>query len=311
MYKLFEVISAIWLIGWIGLGVMVAIAQRDSSVFYIVLPGLFGTGLLGVITKELRFRKLTKEIRSEPSSDNIKEYIRVTKKMKGISEPPSFWSGIIKTYMAAITPDHIDFDLKVELFETLKMIGTRGIPYPRQSNQVINQNREERIKEAGEEGERQVAHALDWLDKSRFKVYSDIRLPYQGRSQQFDTVIVGDKAVFNIETKNLSGDLTIDQEGNWYRVNGETKTGTDNVNFQVKRHNKVLSGVLEDKVPIVDLIVWANIASVLEGTENSPTKIIKVDQLVDYIEEYNEGRSLSPEEISLAKRLIEENIKRT
>lgn len=66
----------------------------------------------------------------------------------------------------------------------------------------------------------------------------------------------------------------------------DKKIGTENVNFQVRRQNKVLSNLLEDRIPIIDLIVWTNVESILEGLEYSQTKIIKIYQLVAYVEEY-------------------------
>ena len=306
-HTVLQIISAIWLVGWIGIFLQHFLTHRSINVPIVILVAPAISVMMRFLKRELLFRQLTHQLIKEPSNDKVKHYTKVVKKMRHSSGSPGFWANIREAYFKVASQEDIDYDLKIELFNALKIMGTIGISYPRKSQRVRKQETEESIREAGEEGERQVRHALDWLDKKRFKVYSDIRLAYQGKSQQFDTVIVGDKAVFNLETKNLTGDLTIHEDGNWYRVHGETKTGTENVNFQVKRHNKVLSSVLQDKVPIVDLIVWANIASVLEGIENSPTKIIKVDQLVDYVESYDEGRSLSPDEVNFAKESIENN----
>ena len=159
-----------------------------------------------------------------------------------------------------------------ELCELLQKKGVSGIYY---TKRFSKEEQEERIRQAGEKGEKDVAHALEWLDKNRFKVFTDVRLPYAGKSQQFDTIIVGDKALFNIETKNFIGNLTIDEEGNWYRTVGGSKIGTENVNFQVRRHNKVLNNILEGELPIVDLIVWSNVESIIEGAQYSSTRIIK------------------------------------
>ena len=120
--------------------------------------------------------------------------------------------------------------------------------------------------------------------------------------------MVGDKAIFNIETKNFIGNLEIDEEGNWYRINGDEVLGTENVNFQVRRHHKVLDQVLENRLPIVDLIVWTNIKSIIRGAQNSSAKILKVDQLEEFIEEYNPGSTLSQEEIKFAIESIKNSI---
>jgi hypothetical protein len=161
---------------------------------------------------------------------------------------------------------------------------------------LSREEQEEKIKKAGEEGEKQVAYALGWLDKDRFKTFNNIRLAAGGESQEFDSVVVGEYAIFNIETKNYVGDLEIDSDGNWYRITHGGKRGMQNPVFQVQRHNKVLNDLLQGKYPIVDLIVWANIESVIYGIENSLVKLVKVDQLVHFIDNYKGDRRLSKDE---------------
>ena len=314
-YIVFRVISSLWLLGW-AVSVLAHFLKGDFAGAVAALIIWFISWLIIRFLKKhlknnLKFNRLSKELKTKPSSEAVRKYIQFFAEVPNDHTPPSFWANVRAAYMSALAQDDIPYDLKVELFEALKIIGTRGIPYPKKSQEIIIEERKERIQEAGEKGERDVEHALEWLDQERFTVYSDISLAYQGRSQQFDTVIVGDNGIFNIETKNFTGDLEIHEDGNWYRVSGETKVGTENVNFQVRRHNKVLSSVLEDQLPIVDLIVWTNIASVLEGIENSPTKIIKVDQLVDFVEDYDEGKNLSEKERAFAKKAIKDHIKTT
>lgn len=60
-------------------------------------------------------------------------------------------------------------------------------------------------------------------------------------------------------------------------------------------------------MPIVDLVVWANVESVIEGASNSPVKVIKVDQLTYFIENFNEGKDLLKEEIDFAVKKIREH----
>jgi hypothetical protein len=144
---------------------------------------------------------------------------------------------------------------------------------------ISQEEQEVKIRQAGEKGEKDVAYALEWLDKNRFQSFKNIRLSHGGESQEFDNIVVGDKAVFNIETKNYIGDLTIDEDGNWYRIVNGHKSGMESPVFQVKRHNKILNNILGSKVTIVDLIVWANVSSVIEGIKNFPVKVIKADQL--------------------------------
>lgn len=253
-------------------------------------------GIINNIRTSRKYKKLIKALASKPTNENVKKYTDFLRKIT-VNNHPSSWNALRQTYNGVKDLESIDYDLRLQLCEVLKKKGTSGIHPPRQYNY---QDKEERIRQAGREGEKQVAYALKWLDKKRFKVFNNIKLSAGGESQEFDSIVVGDRAVFNIETKNYIGNLTIDQDGNWYRIVNGHKTGTENPIFQVKRHHKVLDDLLEGRLPIVDLLVWTNIESVIEGAHNSSVKIIKVDQLTYFIESYNKGSSISKKEIDFA-----------
>lgn len=273
------------------------------GLFLFVPYSLFKSGKIN--RKTLKYGK---KVRGENTNKEVKKYIDFLKEIDLLNTTPDIWGDLRETYRQVATNDDIDYKFKLDLYEQLRLKGTKGIFYPKNPKGYYNEDIEEKIRQAGEEGEKQVGHALDWLDSNRFKVFSDIRLPFKDKSQQFDTIIVGDNGVFNIETKNFVGDLSIDEEGNWYRNVGDKKTGTKNVNFQVRRHNKVLSNLLECRIPIIDLIVWTNVESVLEGLEYSQTKIIKIDQLVTYVEEYKSDEKLLEEDIEFATDTIKNNL---
>lgn len=247
---------------------------------------------------------LGKSLRKKPSNEKVKSYITYIEGRKAVIGNLSTWGDLRETYRQVIALDYIDYKLKVQLFEALRVKGTRGIYHPRNLKHTPGVDKEERIKQAGEEGERQVEHDLKWLDEDKYKIFNNIRLSDGRMSQEFDTIVVGSRAVFNIETKNYIGDLTIDKGGNWYRTINGTKSGTESPVFQVQRHNKILNKVLESKIPIVDLIVWTNVESVIEGVQYSPVKIIKVDQLTYFIESFNQGRALTSSERDFTIRAI-------
>ncbi len=311
MYIILDVFQLITIGIW-GSFLLRFVKSGDSGdVVAILFVGLIMFYILNRVNRykhHLKLLKLGKSLRRKVSNTRVKEYITYLEKRKSVRGSPNTWGSLRETYRQVCLNEDIDYDLKVQLYEALNVKGTRGIASPRKPKRNYNENVEEKIRQAGEEGEKQVGHALDWLDSNRFKIFSDIRLPFGGKSQQFDTIIVGDNGAFNIETKNFVGDFLIDEEGNWYRIIGDKKNGTENVNFQVRRHNKVLSNLLEDRIPIIDLIVWTNVESILEGLEYSTTKIIKIDQLVDYVEEYKSDEKLSEEDVKLATDKIKNNI---
>lgn len=258
-----------------------------------------------VLVSRIRLAIRQRAVMRNPSNETVQAFMAQVRRTL-IHNHPNSWNALRQTYYAIKDSENVDFELRVKLCEVLQKKGVNGVHPPRQH---YLQN-EEKIKQAGQEGEKKVACALKWLDRNRFKVFSNIKLSDGGETQEFDCIVIGDKAVFNIEIKNYAGNLTIDQEGNWYRVVNGHKSGMENPIFQVKRHHKVLNNILESRIPIVDLIVWANIESVIEGTQYSLAKVIKVDQLTYFIEHFNEGRSLSKDETAFAVSKIQSHMQK-
>jgi len=256
---------------------------------------------------QIRLAIRRRAVMRNPSNETVQAFMAQVKRTP-INNHPRSLNALRQAYYAVKDAEHVDFELRLKICEVLQKKGVNGVHPPRPHHPLLN---EERIRQAGEEGEKKVAYALKWLDRNRFKVFSNIRLSDGGETQEFDSIVIGDKAIFNIEIKNYTGNLTIDQEGNWYRVVNGHKTGMENPIFQVNRHHKVLQNILEGRIPIVDLVVWANVESVIEGAQYSPVKVIKVDQLTYFIESYNGGRSLSKEETVFAASRIQGSIQKS
>lgn len=118
-------------------------------------------------------------------------------------------------------------------------------------------------------GEKEVDYALRWLDKSYIvvpkmlskrhgqKCIELINLDFIDEVQEYDHIVIGKQGVFVIETKNYSGKLIIDTNGNWIRIkNDNTCEGERNPIQQVDRHEKLLKSFLKG-IPIIGLICIA------------------------------------------------------
>lgn len=157
-------------------------------------------------------------------------------------------------------------------------------------------------KQAGDEGERRVNEALKWLD-SEYVVIAQrskdrygnpcilIRGEGQPSPQEFDHIVVSTKGVFLIETKNYSGKLVIDKEGNWQREIDETLKGEKNPLMQIRRHEKVVKSFLTSEMPVYSILCIANDSAIIEGTANTELPVIKYDLLIERIEKF-EGRTV-------------------
>ncbi len=127
----------------------------------------------------------------------------------------------------------------------------------------------------------------------------DIRIEYDGLSAQIDFIVITTKNIFVIECKNLIGDISITDKGEFIRYNKNSykklisKEGMYSPIVQNERHINLLKQLLKDKLGyknklkrIESLIVIANSKTVINkkyAPKDIKDKIIRHDQLIDYI----------------------------
>lgn len=165
---------------------------------------------------------------------------------------------------------------------------------------------EEKAKESGKEGEANVRYHLKWLQG--YKVLHNVRIPNPLESQEIDHIVIGKNGVFHLETKNHGGKygarIVINKEGDWSIIqhNGHAE-GMANPLFQVRRHERVLREFLEKEfpgvqVPLKEIVVLSNEKTILEGQENSPITVLKVERLNDFIMNYQSGITLDEKTVN-------------
>ena len=156
-------------------------------------------------------------------------------------------------------------------------------------------------KQSGNKGEQLVDYALKWLDasyivlekRSRDRVGNSciyiVNPDYIDVKQEFDHLVVSNKGIFNIETKNYTGKLVVDQYGNWKRMKDNEEEGLKNPLQQIRQHEKILTSFLPEDCKIISIICIANNKAIIEGVEHCPIPIVKSDMLVEFIENYDES----------------------
>lgn len=167
------------------------------------------------------------------------------------------------------------------------------------SGEVQNQV-ENTISEWGAQGEKEVDYVLKWLTDDYYVIDKDCTSKYSDRCillenqmfidecQEFDHIVVGPQGVFLIETKNYSGKLHIDNQGNWLRMkkNEYEWTPETNPSQQVVRHHVLMESILGSDIPIIDVICLSHPDIITSGLENAQIPVIKKDQLGDFIMRY-------------------------
>ncbi|MFA9397332.1 MAG: nuclease-related domain-containing protein [Clostridiaceae bacterium] len=167
---------------------------------------------------------------------------------------------------------------------------------------------EQGIKESGKEGEKLVYKELKKYTKNNKNtiLYKNILLKYQ----EFDNILVTEKAIINIEVKNYRGKnvkLNIDENGNWTKEKYKKRVSIISPKEQIERHRDVLDSIFQDKYKIYDILVLANDNIILEGSRNFPYKIVKLSNVISYIDKIESGENYKKEDFNEIKKLIKNN----
>lgn len=179
-----------------------------------------------------------------------------------------------------------------------------------QKAQEEENKRIEAIENAGKKGEAEVDYALKWLDKQYVVLDNGtkkIRIQntdFIDESQEYDHIIVGPKGIILVETKAYSGEIVIDEAGNWKRKKNGEWIGELNPVQQIRRHEKLIHSFISSDINITSFICIANSGAIIEGSQNSIIPIVKSDLLVERIENLNIENDLTKEKISECITLI-------
>ena len=189
---------------------------------------------------------------------------------------------------------------------------------PEEAREAVKEKKYRESRQYGEKGEEEVEYALKWLVGDYIKLEKDASGKYGTKAivlnnkdfvdepQEFDHIVIGPQGVFNIETKNYTGKIIIDRDGNWIREQSDgRKVGERNPLQQSRRHEAVLRSIVGDDVPIISVLVIANPKAIIQGAENSKVKLLKSDVLEEYISNYKGAVSYTKEKIQALADEIE------
>ncbi len=136
----------------------------------------------------------------------------------------------------------------------------------------------------------------------------DLRLKYRGKIAQIDFLALTSKYIYVIECKNLMGDISITQEGEFirYMKNSQgkvvSKQGMYSPIVQNERHINVIKEILSKELNyknklnrIESLVVTANPKTIINkkyAPKQISEKIIRHDQIIDKIKEHQNNRKI-------------------
>ncbi|MDD3654372.1 MAG: NERD domain-containing protein [Desulfotomaculaceae bacterium] len=143
----------------------------------------------------------------------------------------------------------------------------------------------------------------------------DIRLEYKGYTAQFDFIIISDKFICVLETKQLNGNVMINADGSFVRIiqnkDGREikREGMYSPITQNERHLNILKQIIQDKQLMnetlyLSFVVLANPKSILHKNK-CPTeikkKIIRHDQVISTLKYYQQNSAYHKLETYLFK----------
>lgn len=136
----------------------------------------------------------------------------------------------------------------------------------------------------------------------------NLRIEYNGMIAQIDFVAITSKYIYIIECKNLIGDISINDKGEFIRYKKNSygkvisKEGMYSPVVQNERHINIIKEVLKEQMQykhklkrIESLIVTANPKTVINkkyAPKEISEKIIRHDQLIDTINEAQEDKKI-------------------
>lgn len=213
--------------------------------------------------------------------------IKETDTETDIKKKIDYWKRIVDWLSKDIKVNKLNGDSQVA--NLLKDCYMRSI---KAGEQKITEMTDKSILQASKQAEMNVEYALKWLPK-KYQVIARAEdgivlkcTEVSDEKQEIDHIVLSEHGVFLIETKNYSGTIKIDEQGNWVRTKIDGKVvGERNPVQQVERHHLLLEHIL-DITDIYDIICIANDKSIIEGVENSPIPILKVDMLVHYMKNF-------------------------
>lgn len=166
----------------------------------------------------------------------------------------------------------------------------------------------EGIMKAGKSGESKVAHYLSFLDLKKYYVYNNVNITINGRTQQIDHLVVGNNGIFHLETKNYSGEIYIDKNEKWSKTNRDRYELLDTPTCQILRHEQLLKEIIDSKYKIVSLLVMANRNCKLVGIQNTSLNVMKAEEILHFINTYNNSEEFSEIEINSIKKSLNKHI---
>ena len=138
-------------------------------------------------------------------------------------------------------------------------------------------------------------NVLSGLDDS-ITALQGVTLKVEDDVYLIDDIIITKKGVFNVVECNTKGSILIEDGEKWYIKRRKGKELITSPINKIRSNREVLKQVFSDD-QIIDVIVMTSFGTYVEGEENSMVGVVRCDELVDYINRYDEKEKYYVEEL--------------
>ena len=158
-------------------------------------------------------------------------------------------------------------------------------------------------------GEKHIVKELQKLDSTHYFLMNDLYIPKKdGTTSQIDHLVISDKGIFVIETKNYQGWITGTENNQyWTQIIYKRKEKFFNPIWQNAGHIKAIQEYLGDAVrdcPIHSIIVFGKQAEFKFKTPFTRAEVIKSKHLLTTIRNHTEPIHLSKPKIEEIKKML-------
>lgn len=165
----------------------------------------------------------------------------------------------------------------------------------RLKNKSTNENDFQR-KQVGNQGERTVRNILDKLEDGEYSIINGPVLKCGDETKEYDHIVVCNNGIFVIETKAfgmtdgkpIKAGLFIDKGDKWILRKKQTNKELITPTEQVMAEKKHLEGIIDMPIDVHPILALSNSEIFIKQNIELPYKVLKADELKEYIESIND-----------------------
>ena len=192
-----------------------------------------------------------------------------------------------------------------------KLVGYSGID----NTFMLGTNNKNEASNYGKMGESVVNYYLKWFCGKNHYVMINKGKParlynkdFINESQEIDHIIVGEKGIFLIETKNFKGRVSLAKSGVLLQEKKNSESMKIDIGFQIERHHSLIESIVGNDVPIIDILCFAHPECTIEDNKCEDFVTLPIAELRSFLSDYQGNSVLSENEVKEYVSVLESHI---